>query len=56
MLAACQKLEEIYLEEVIHLPVAQTVNYELFAEKIVLPTEKYIPGYGWGLIYGDIAE
>lgn len=55
-LKECQKLEELYLEYVIHLPVAQVVNYELFAEDLVLPTDVYIPGYGWGLIYGDIAE
>lgn len=55
-LAACKKLEEIYLETVIQCPIAQVVNYEMFAEKLVLPTEDYIPGYGWGLMYGDIVE
>lgn len=56
LLKETQKLEEIYLDCVIHIPMYQNVNYELHAENLVLPTDVYIPSFGWGTIYGDIAE
>lgn len=56
MLAATQKLEEIYLEEVIQCPVVQIVNYQLFSDRLELPVATYIPGFGWGTMYGDIVE
>ena len=56
LLPEVQKLEEIYLEKVIHIPVVQVINYELFSERIQLPVSTYIPGFGWGFIYGDIVE
>ncbi|NLG26242.1 MAG: ABC transporter substrate-binding protein, partial [Clostridiales bacterium] len=54
MLQETQKLEEIYLEYVIHIPVVQDVAYQMFADHLQLPVETYIPGFGWGTIYGDI--
>ena len=56
MLQETQKLEEIYLEKVIHIPMVQEVTYQMFSDRLVLPVETYIPGFGWGEIYGDIAE
>ena len=56
LLKETQKLEELYLEYVIHVPMCQSVNYELFADQIVLPVKTYIPGFGWGGIFGDLAE
>ena len=56
MLQETQKLEEIYLEKVIHVPVVQDVNYEMFADRLELPVETYLPGFGWGLIFADIVE
>ena len=56
MLDETKKLEEIYLEKVIHIPVVQETFYEMFADKLVLPVEMYLPGFGWGLPFGDIAE
>lgn len=56
MLQETQKLEEIYLEYVIHIPVVQDVAYQMFADHLKLPVETYIPGFGWGTIYGDIVE
>ena len=56
LLKETQKLEEIYLDTVIHVPVCQAINYELFVDEIVLPVKTYIPGFGWGAIFGDIAE
>ncbi len=56
LLKETQKLEEMYLDYVIHVPVAQVVNYELFAEELILPVKTYIPGFGWGAAFGDIAQ
>ncbi len=49
-----KKLEEIYLEDVIHIPVLQVVNYAMFSDRLKLPVSTYIPGFGWGTMYGDI--
>lgn len=51
-----KKLEELYLEYVIHIPVVQVVNYNMFSDRLVLPVSTYIPGFGWGTMYGDIVE
>lgn len=56
LLAETQKLEEIYLDCVIHVPLYQSVSYDLFAENLQLPTDKYIPSFGWGVGFGDIVE
>ena len=56
LLKATYDLEMIALEEVIHCPVVQIVNYTLFSEHLVLPVDTYIPGFGWGTMYGDIVE
>lgn len=55
-LAETQKLEEVYLEKVINIPIVQEVSYTLFSDRLVLPVSTYIPGFGWGTIFGDIAE
>ncbi len=56
LLKETQKLEEIYLEKVIHVPVCQAISYELFAEELELPVKTYIPGFGWGASYATIAD
>ena len=56
LLKATYDLEMIYLEEMINIPIVQNVNYTLFQENIILPVKTYIPGFGWGSMYGDIAE
>lgn len=56
MLEETRKLEEIYLEKVIHVPTVQRVVYEMFSDRVKLPVERYIPGLGWGTIYGDIIK
>ena len=50
------QLEMIYLDEVINCPVVQVVNYTLFSDRLQLPVDTYVPGYGWGIMYGDIVE
>lgn len=56
MLQETKKLEELYLEYVIHVPVVQDIVYQMFSDRIQLKVENYIPGFGWGTIYGDIVE
>ncbi len=56
LLEETMKLEKIYLDCVIHIPLYQSVTYDLFAENLQLPTDKYIPSFGWGTMFGDIVE
>ena len=56
MLEETKKLEELYLEHLIHVPIVQNVAYEMFADNIILPVDNYVPGLGWGVIYADSAE
>lgn len=56
ILQETQKLEMIALEDVINIPVVQGVNYELFADRLELPMKQYVPGFGWGSMFGDIVE
>ena len=56
LLKATQKLEEMYLDYVIHVPVCQNINYELFTDNIELPVKTYIPSFGWGAIFGDLVD
>ena len=56
LLEETYNLEMIYLDEVVQCPVVQNVNYTLFSERLTLPVTTYIPGFGWGTMYGDIAE
>ena len=50
------KLEMIYLEDVVNVPVVNNVSYTLFSERLEVPMQTYIPGFGWGAEYGDIVE
>jgi len=56
ILQETQKLEIIALEDVISIPVVQAVNFELFADRLELPMKQYVPGFGWGSMFGDIVE
>jgi ABC-type transport system substrate-binding protein len=56
MLDETKKLEELYLDYVIHVPLVQDTRYELFASNVKLPMEIYVPGIGWGEMYGDIIQ
>ena len=53
---AAYELEKIYLEDVVNVPVVQNVAYTLFSERLEVPMQTYIPGFGWGTNYGDIVE
>lgn len=56
MLEETKKLEEIYLEQVIHVPIVQSVAYEMFSDHLKLPVDRYVPGLGWGVLYADSAK
>lgn len=56
ILEETKKLEEIYLEYVIHVPIVQKIYYELFSERLILPVTTYVPALGWGQMFGDIAQ
>ena len=56
ILQETQKLEIIALEDVVSIPIVQAVNYELFADRLELPMKQYVPGFGWGSMFGDIVE
>jgi oligopeptide transport system substrate-binding protein len=56
ILEETEKLERIYLDKVIHVPTVQRVVYEMFSERVKLPVQRYVPGLGWGTIYGEIIE
>lgn len=56
MLEETRKLEEIYLEKVINIPVVQDIQYQLFSDRLKLPVQTYLPGFGWGAMFGDIVE
>ena len=56
MLEETKKLEEIYLEKVINIPVVQDIQYQLFSDRLQLPAQTYLPGFGWGAMFGDIVE
>lgn len=56
MLEETAKLEKIYLDKVIQIPMVQAVNYDMFSTRLSLPVTTYIPGFGWGTMYGDIVE
>ncbi len=56
MLEETAKLETIYLDKVINIPMVQEVSYQMFSERLSLPVSTYIPGFGWGTMYGDIVE
>ena len=56
LLEETAKLEKIYLDKVIQIPMVQAVSYTLISDRLELPVDEYVPGFGWGIIYADIVE
>lgn len=56
MVKMTAELEKIYLEDVINVPLYQYYDYTLISERITVPCDDYIPGFGYGTMFGDIAE
>ncbi len=51
-----QKVELAHLEDMVNIPFCQVVNYIMFSDRLDLPVNTYIPGFGWGTMYADLAE
>jgi oligopeptide transport system substrate-binding protein len=54
MVQMTAELESIYLRDVVNVPLYENVYYMMYAENIVLPVAKYIPGLGYGTMFSDI--
>lgn len=51
-----QEIEQIYIDDVLALPVFEVVNKCMFSERVITPVESYVSGLGWGEKYFDLAE
>ena len=38
------------------LPLYETPSYQLCAERVNLPCDEYVTGFGWGWIYCTISK
>ena len=56
LLEETKKLEEIFLDKVIQIPVVQNITYQLLSDRLELKLDRYVPGLGWGTIYADIKQ
>ena len=36
--------------------MVQEVGYQLISDRLDLPVDDYVPGFGWGLMYADVIE
>ena len=50
-----QEIEQIYIEDVLAIPVFEVVNKCMFSDRVVTPVDTYVSGLGWGEKYFDIA-
>ncbi len=48
------EMEQVYLEEVINVPVNQTTSVGLIADRVSLPLDERHTSIGWGLTYAEI--
>jgi len=50
------EMEQYLLEHAIVVPLVYETNYEIFSDRVVLPTENYDIALGWGHHFGDIIQ
>ena len=50
------EVERVYLEDVINVPLYQAYSYYVYSDRIALPFDDYVSGFGYGVMFGDIAE
>ena len=50
-----QEIEQIYIEDVLAIPVFEVVNKCMFSDRVITPVDTYVSGLGWGEKYFDIA-
>ena len=48
-----REIEKIVLDEVAACPVYEAPSYYLINPKVILPSDGYIPGYGFGFTISD---
>ena len=51
-----QQMEQIYINDVLALPVFQVVEKAIFSDRLVTPVDTFVSGLGWGVRYFDIVE
>lgn len=56
MVRMTAELESLYLRDVVHVPLFENVYYMMYSERIKLPCPEYVPGFGWGTMFADIAQ
>lgn len=56
MVEKTAELEKIFEEDVINVPVIQEYSYTMYSDRVKLPVKEYVPGLGFGTVYGDISE
>ncbi len=50
------KMEKIFRDEVLNVPVFQVQNYVLLSERLKAPANTNLPGLGWGWKFADIVK
>ena len=56
MVEMTAELEEIYIEDVINVPIGQQRTYVIFSDRMDLPVTEYVPNFGYGTMYADIVK
>ena len=49
-------MEKITIDEAVTIPMYESPGNYLIADRIVLPSNGYIPGYGFGYALSSIVE
>jgi len=49
-------LEKMALDDVYVVPLYETPSYQLSSERVNLPVENYITGFGWGWLYCTLSK
>lgn len=56
MVKMSAELEKIYIEDVINVPLYQAPSYYVYADRIILPFDEYVSGFGHGVMFGDVID
>jgi len=56
MLKMYAEAEKIVLDEQLVVPVIQTQSFTLKSERLILPVDQYVTGFGWGTMFCDIKQ
>ena len=56
IIAACLKMEEMILNDRVAIPVYERPEKTVFHERVTLPADGYITGFGFGTRWATISE